>query len=80
MTTDLHSIGTEDTSNLSQLIHMLVTCFAAMGLRRARTDLEGIDDVEMTEVPDRRPKSGKRFMKKKTAFAMDIPEGGDDDF
>lgn len=55
-------------------------CFSALNLRRARTDLEAVDDVELAEMPDRRPRSGKRFMKKKAAFAVDIPEGGDDDF
>ena len=55
-------------------------CPAGLGMRRTRTDLETVDGVELADVPERRPKSGKRFMKKKTAFAMDIQEDGDDDF
>lgn len=47
--------------------------------RRTKTDLEAPDNRTL-EMDNRRPASGKRFMKKKTAFAPDIEEIGDDDF
>ncbi|KAK7110980.1 trichohyalin-like [Littorina saxatilis] len=52
-----------------------------LDFRRTRTDLEE-GDVEQGGAAQhaRRPASGKRFMKKKPAFAMDIHENGDDDF
>ncbi|KAL8610099.1 hypothetical protein ACOMHN_024565 [Nucella lapillus] len=51
-----------------------------LDFRRTRTDLEAGDNRSL-EMSSRRPTSGKRFMKKKTAFAPDIEEiGGDDDF
>ncbi|XP_076436478.1 uncharacterized protein LOC143275994 [Babylonia areolata] len=48
-------------------------------IRRARTDLEAGDGRPL-EMADRRPASGKRFKKKKAAFATDIQEDDDGGF